>query len=219
MKAYRILFAGLFCTVGLLLLGLAWLTQPASAQTMPPFPTNDRLRQPPTVYPPTQAGEGHQVYYMVCMVCHGDRGQGLTEEWRAVAGQEDMDCWQSGCHNPRHPPGGFIFPREVPRVVGGGALARFETAADLHDYLKASMPWHAPGSLQADEYWQLTAYLIQANEIDLPGRPLDERSAADFHLHQPIPKAAGWQGWIPYIGLGGLAAVLVMALAMRSARR
>ena len=62
----------------LALLMLSSLSKPASAQTMPPTSTADRLARPPTVFPKNQADEGHQVYYMVCMACHGDRGQGLT---------------------------------------------------------------------------------------------------------------------------------------------
>ena len=60
------------------------------------MPSVDRLAPPPTVYPPTQAGDGAQVYYQVCMTCHGHRGQGLTEAWRMSLDPEDQTCWQSG---------------------------------------------------------------------------------------------------------------------------
>ncbi len=55
-------------------------------------PTVDRLAEPTLPANPSQADLGAVVYWLSCMVCHGDRGQGLTEEWRAVAGQEDMNC-------------------------------------------------------------------------------------------------------------------------------
>ena len=51
-------------------------------------PTFDptRLAQPPTVMPPAQADNGAQAYWSMCMSCHGDHGQGLTDEWRESYG-------------------------------------------------------------------------------------------------------------------------------------
>ena len=46
-----------------------------------PTPTPDRLAPPPTVASPAQADVGAQVYWLNCQPCHGDRGQGLTDEW------------------------------------------------------------------------------------------------------------------------------------------
>ncbi len=155
---------------------------------MPPIPTLNRLAPPPTVYPPTQAGDGAQVYYQVCMTCHGDRGQGLTEEWRMSLDPEDQNCWQSGCHHTRRPPQGFIFPREVPRVVGGGALVRFSTALDLHEFLVEKMPYQKPGSLTEAEYWQLTAFLLEKNGI-APPAVLDAAAAAALPLRAAPPAA------------------------------
>lgn len=199
-----------------ILSALAGWARPAGAQTMPPLPTGDRLAPPPTVYPPTQAGEGAQVYWQVCMVCHGDAGQGLTEEWRASLGPVDMDCWQSGCHGKRHPEEGFEIPRAAPRVIGGGAMARFNTALELHDYLSTNMPWHAPGSLQPQEYWQLTAFLLEKNGYRLPARPLDATGAAGFELRQPAPSDnTAWRAWLPFLGVAGLMAVLLVALMLR----
>ena len=48
-----------------------------------PTPTVDRLAAPPTVPAPNQADEGAQLYWLYCQPCHGDQGQGLTDEWRA----------------------------------------------------------------------------------------------------------------------------------------
>ena len=211
----------------LILLAGGWFS-PAQAQAgptatptlpdMPPMPPVDRLAPPPTVFPPTQAGDGAQVYYQVCMTCHGDRGQGLTEEWRMSLDPEDQNCWQSGCHHTRRPPQGFIFPREVPRVVGGGALVRFATALELHDYLVAKMPYQFPGSLQADEYWQLTAFLLDKNGISVPA-VLDGKSAARVTLGavSQTPPQTSTPVYI-IMALAVLAAV-VLAVVLRAARR
>ena len=143
---------------------------------------------PPTVYPPAQADEGAQVYYLVCMACHGDQGQGLTEEWRNVVNPADRNCWQSKCHASNHPLEGFKMPEYVPPVVGPGLISAFGDALSLHDFLKARMPWQAPGSLSEEEYWQLTAFLIRQNGLDPGSTPLDEQNAKLFSL-KPEPTA------------------------------
>jgi hypothetical protein len=122
------------------------------------------------------------------MVCHGDRGQGLTEEWRAVAGQEDMNCWQSRCHASNHPPEGFVLPPYAPRIISPGSLSRFNTAGDLHTFIMERMPWQAPGVLDEDTYWQLTAFLVRANDLNLGSEPLSPHNADQVHLR---PGAAG----------------------------
>ena len=113
----------------------------------------------------TQADVGAQIYRLVCKACHGDRGQGLTDEWRATWAPADRNCWQSKCHASNHPPEGFDLPRVVPPVVGPEILPKYQTAEGLHAYLKARMPWYAPGTLTDEEYWQLTAYLARANGL------------------------------------------------------
>jgi hypothetical protein len=130
------------------------------------FAPGDRLSPPAMSDPPTQAELGHYVYYMSCMVCHGDKGQGLTEEWRSVLDPADQNCWQSKCHAPNHPPEGFEIPRKSPPVMGIGALGAYDTAADLFEYISVEMPWSFPGLFTDEEYWQLTAYLATANHVD-----------------------------------------------------
>jgi hypothetical protein len=166
--------------------GIYSQTSPTPAPAMPPFPFGERLAPPPTVYPPSQADEGAQVYYLVCMACHGDKGQGLTEEWRNVLSPADRNCWQSKCHASNHPPEGFKMPEYVPPVMGPGLISVFGDASTLHSFLKARMPWQAPGSLSEEEYWQLTAFLIRQNGLDPGSTPLNEQNAKLFSL-QPEP--------------------------------
>lgn len=131
----------------------------------------------------TQADRGAQIFQYVCQDCHGDEGQGLTDEWRAEWAPEDQNCWQSKCHASNHPVEGFVLPRYVPAIIGPDRLARFETARDLYDFIRDNMPWHAPGSLQDLEYMQLTAFLVRENEIAPMDSPLDAQRAADLDLH------------------------------------
>jgi cytochrome c5 len=208
------------------------LAQAAVAQR--PEPTedrmpmmSDRLAPPPTVYPPTQADQGAQLYYQICMVCHGDRGQGLTEEWRNELDPEDRNCWQSRCHATNHPPDGFIFPQTVPPVVGPAMIARFTTALDLFQFLQTRMPWQAAGSRSEQEYWQLTAYLLRLSGVDPGAEPLTAGRAAGLWLNptlQPTPTPLPVAQLLParpvdpsqlWLGLaagGGLVAILAFLL-------
>jgi hypothetical protein len=166
--------------------------------------TPDRLAPPPTVFPPGQADLGAQVYYQVCMVCHGDRGQGLTDEWRNVLPPPDNNCWQSRCHAANHPVGGFVFPHQVPAVTGAGFLASFKNAAALHDFIQSKMPWQAPGSLKPDEYWDLTAFLMRLNGANLGAAVLDPKSAAqvDFTAKTAVnQQPAPWQIGLIFVAL------------------
>lgn len=126
----------------------------------------------------TQADVGAEIYRLVCKDCHGDLGQGLTPDWIAQWNPADQNCWQSHCHHPNHPPEGFILPRYIPGVIGPGTLGRFQTAQDLQQFISVSMPWHNPGVLTQEEYWQLTAYLLRENGIIPDGLTLDETQAA-----------------------------------------
>ena len=128
----------------------------------------------------TQEQFGAEVYRLVCRDCHGDRGQGLTPEWRATWAPQDQNCWQSKCHAANHPPEGFVMPI-APAIAGPGALARFASAQDLHDFIQAEMPWYRPGSLTEKDGWAVTAHVLSMNGID-PGTTLDTRTAGEIRL-------------------------------------
>jgi len=139
------------------------------------------LRLPQMPDSATQADYGAEIYRLVCQDCHGDRGQGLTDEWRSTWAPEDQNCWQSRCHASNHPPEGFILPTFAPPLLGPGSLSNHETALDLYNYIRLRMPFHNPGSLQDWEYMQLTAFLVRERElaVDLP---LDATGAANLIL-------------------------------------
>jgi len=201
------LFAGLFLFVLL-------LAQPAEALQIAPTPTINRLAPPPTVYPPTQADQGAQDYYQVCSTCHGDRGQGLTAEWRAAIGGAGMNCWRSQCHGSMRPPNGFNFPRYVPPVIGSGVLNNFNTGLDVYHFLKLYMPYQAAGSLTDQTYWELTAFLLRANHYYTGKQILNAQLAASIRIQPqaPQPQAGySWRSWLPYLAL---AVVLLISLSV-----
>jgi hypothetical protein len=111
------------------------------------------------------AGEedGADLYQFYCSTCHGDVGQGLTDEFRATWPEGEQNCWQSKCHIENHPPEGFILPRFVPAVIGEKTLVKFRSANDLFVYARAAMPYYKPGRLTDEEYVAITQFLVNEN--------------------------------------------------------
>lgn len=161
------------------------VSSPAPTPTLPAFDVS-RLAKPIVSSPPSQAEQGSLIYWGVCMACHGDRGQGLTDEWRGAAFGPDANCWQSRCHGKDHPPDGFEIPKETffPALAMPGSLARFLTAQDMHDFILAKMPWWNPGSLTSDKAWQLTAYILKMKGVLPAGLILSEQNASEIFVRQ-----------------------------------
>jgi cytochrome c5 len=153
---------------------------PASAGIpMPPMSNEDSwviVDLPPDA---TQLEYGAEVYRLVCKACHGDKGQGLTDDWRAQWAPEDQNCWQSKCHAANHPPDGFYMP--IAPAVIGLPLQMFATAQDLYNYIHNFMPWHDRGSMTEKESWSVTAHILKMNNVD-PGPELGPETASQIRL-------------------------------------
>ncbi len=145
-------------------------------------PTPDRLAQPTLPAAPNQADRGAQVYWLSCLPCHGDRGQGLTDEFREVYPPEDRNCWNSGCHGKRPYDNGFTLPTAIPAVVGVEALQKFSNAAVLQAYVKSAMPYWSPGSLSDEESWETTAFILRQSGVWNADSELDSTNAAQVTI-------------------------------------
>ena len=68
--------------------------------TASPTPTYDPFAEPPLpqIVPP-EYELGRNLYWHWCMTCHGDKGQGLTDEFRGIWPSEHQNCWVRGCHS------------------------------------------------------------------------------------------------------------------------
>jgi len=130
----------------------------------------------------TQVEVGALIYYLVCSTCHGDHGQGLTDEGVDPTDRKDINCWQSKCHASNHPIDGFKLPHTIPPIVGPHMASKYLSAQELYEFVSTSMPWYAPGSLTSQEYWQVTAYVLSINGIHLEGRVLNSGNAASVTL-------------------------------------
>jgi hypothetical protein len=183
------------------LLPPSWSAKPAIQSTLVPTATPEgtpipeliltltynRLNKPQVSDPPTQADRGAVYYWLVCIPCHGDKGQGLTEEWREVFGPDEKNCWQAECHGKRHPDNGFELPHAVPPVLGQTALGRFNNAEELHHLIATSMPWYRPSMMTAEESWQVTAFLLRQQGVMPPKITLNTGNAPVFRLRTPAP--------------------------------
>ena len=184
-----------------------------------PMPTPDRLAEPTLPASPSQADYGAQLYWLNCMPCHGDVGQGLTDEFRETYPPEDNNCWARGCHGRNPYENGFTLPTTVPRLIGLGALTKFATVANLNGFIRAAMPFEDPGVLTEDEYWKITAFLLRENGITY-SEPLDAFNAGQILLAlsqttptpmpSPFPSSSlmansrNWTLFLPIFLLGGI---------------
>lgn len=193
------LLSSIFLILITFLMGIPQIISVSAAGNEPPEPTpgvnspsslnwinNGRLSKPILPPNPTMADKGAIPYWGICLSCHGDKGQGLTDEWRAAGFGEDMNCWKSKCHAPNHPTPGFVFPRIVPAIVGPNTLQRFTTALELKNYIKTSMPRWDPGSLSDEDSWNITAYLLRENKVLAPGVDFKLSEAMLIPVHYPV---------------------------------
>ena len=176
----------LFVPFGIALLIAGLFFDKGSADTVQPqveiTPTVDRLAQPTLPAVPSQADHGAQVYWLSCLPCHGDRGQGLTDEFRKAYPPEEEYCWESGCHGARPYENGFTLPMKIPGVIGGSTLAKFADAAQLNAYIRATMPFWKPGSLTEEESWGVTAFILRQNGFWDDATELGASNAADVKI-------------------------------------
>ena len=129
-----------------------------------PSPTYDPLATPELPDNPSDFDLGKNLYYYHCMPCHGDLGQGLTDEFRSVWVEDHQYCWGRGCHGGRQMDEGFPIPTIVPMIISErDALPQFRDFESLKTYLHDTHPPQYPGRLKDEEYRQLSIYLWEAN--------------------------------------------------------
>jgi mono/diheme cytochrome c family protein len=146
-------------------LALLTLVLPAQTSAAPVVQVTVPPPNRPTITPSTQAGHGKDIFWLHCMPCHGDQGQGLTDEFRLRQyPPEDTNCWKSGCHGERPYADGFTLPKAVPALIGPDALQHFNTAQEMYAFVRKAMPLNAPGSLSDEQYLQVSAFLLESNQ-------------------------------------------------------
>ena len=172
--------------IALLIAGLFFETGTADTSQPQAEATPDRLAEPTLPASPAQADYGAQVYWLSCMPCHGDKGQGLTDEFRKTYPPEEEYCWESGCHGANPYESGFTIPKKIPGVIGETTLAKFTDGAQLNAYIRATMPFWKPGSLTEEESWRVTSFLLRENHLWDASTELSASNAGEVK----IPRAA-----------------------------
>jgi cytochrome c len=217
-----LLTAGLFFDAGT---ASPVIQQSTPTSTLSPF---ERLAEPTLPAAPSQADHGAQDYWLYCLPCHGERGQGLTDEFRETYPPDEVNCWQSGCHGKRPYENGFTLPTNIPAVIGQESLGKFTDGAQLNAYIRATMPFWKPGSLTEEEAWRVTAFLLRANGLWDGQTELDASNAATVKIPRgaltPVvtpPPAEGQNGsdapvWV--IGIGSLLLLLALIFILKKSR-
>jgi alcohol dehydrogenase (cytochrome c) len=95
----------------------------------------------------------------------------------AASGQGVFSSDCSSCH------GDNGQGRTAPAVIGSDqALAKYKTAQGLLSFISSNMPFNAPGSLSAQQYLEVTAYLLVQNNFVSSGQVLDSASLGGIAL-------------------------------------
>ena len=150
-------------------------TYKAMAQS--PTPNPDRLAEPTLSENPTQYEQGRHLYWLHCMACHGDMGQGLTDEFRSLWVDDHQNCWGRGCHGGQLDDEGFPIPATIPAIISSsGDLPKFVGSGELFEYLQATHPPQNPGYLLEDEYLAITAYVLTENNHLPLGKKFDPQA-------------------------------------------
>jgi mono/diheme cytochrome c family protein len=92
----------------------------------------------------------------------GDGGSGTPESQadQIAAGREVYTAECAQCHGEQGEGG------SGPLLIGGNKrIASYQTTKRLYDYVSSTMPFDEPGSLTAEQYWNVIAYLLDANEL------------------------------------------------------
>lgn len=95
------------------------------------------------------AAEGAELYTVHCAACHGFNGEGGLNDRLVVHSRDEGFPDASDPDSSQH------------RTVGN----YWPYATTLFDYIRRSMPYNLPGSLDDDEVYALTAHLLYLNYI------------------------------------------------------
>ena len=148
-----------------------------------------------------QVTRGKQIFALRCAVCHGDTGGGLAEA-RLAFPADHRRC--ESCHKSGNPKlqaqmgdrsfesvrgrsviGNAFSIGVAPPLHGPKALSAFQNAASLQAFIRAAMPRHAPGTLNDEQSYALTAFILKLNHV-LPAEKLNRENVATTKLHQSL---------------------------------
>ena len=123
------------------------------------------------------AKAGQALYDSSCSHCHGPAGRGGPHGSLAGA--------------PRYSPNEFADDKSLERTVGN----YWPYATSLFDYIRRAMPFDNPGSLDSDEVYDLTAYILYLNGLLDESTVIDRDTLPRVEMPaKPYFRSAGGQG-------------------------
>src|ERR1700729_1981111 len=102
---------------------------------------------------------GREVFEQQCSACHGEKGEGGVGE-RLVGGQ------------------GTIATAKPIKTVG----SYWPYAPTLFDYIRRAMPQNAPQSLDNDDVYAVSAYILNMNGLLAPDATLDAKTLSAIKM-------------------------------------
>jgi hypothetical protein len=189
----------------------------ATQDLVSPTPTYDPLEEPPLPPNPTEYELGRNLYWHWCMTCHGDRGQGLTDEFRGIWEPDHQNCWGRGCHAGHSGDTGFPIPTVVPALVDETHLAAFASVQELSEFLEATHPPQSPGVLKDDEYHAIALFVFALNErplIEIPSAVPPALQRTGDSISSPEPERRGEPVDVHSIALLGVLATLILIFVL-----
>lgn len=118
--------------------------------------------------------QGQDVWESKCASCHGIFGES-NEVFSPLVGGTTADDVKTGRAARLKDPG---FP-------GRTTLMKVPTVSTLWDYINRAMPWNAPKSLQADEVYAVTAFLLNLGGVVPDNFVLSDKSMAEAQARLP----------------------------------
>lgn len=108
--------------------------------------------------------QGKEIYEKNCLVCHGDQLQGGPQGDRLVGGR------------------GTLVNDDPKKAPVKTVESYWPHATTLFDFIKRAMPLTSPGSLDNDEVYAVTAYILSRAKIVDEGAVLDANNLAKVRM-------------------------------------
>ena len=111
------------------------------------------------------AAAGAVAYAAKCAACHGAGGEGVAGVGNRLVQRIPADSFDYALTSR-------------PRAFG----SFWPYASTLFDYTRRAMPLDRPGSLTDQEVWDITAFLLERNELIPAGTVLDSATLASIQM-------------------------------------
>ncbi|WP_417502056.1 c-type cytochrome [Marinobacter sp.] len=115
--------------------------------------------------------EGEVLYQTQCAMCHGKKG---------IEGPAARLAGSDGWFSFRDPLRVLRIRKHPVLLISVGSMWPFATT--IFDYIRRAMPHQAPKSLNNDEVYALTAYILHLNDLLNTATQLDKHSILEINM-------------------------------------